>query len=592
MKRTLALLLVLITSNLTFSQNVPSYLPTSGLIGWWPFNGNANDISGNLNNGTVYNALLTTDRFGNNNSAYSFNSSLTSHISLNNSIGNFGTSNFTISWWQSRVFINAASASCVFGKRNAFGSGNFVQTNSNPGFEIRQGTNSSDYVADNGNAVDSSSNWFHSVVIRKDTQIFVYVNGSLTYTFSSPIIQNLNNNALAEIGARYAGSSLVQLFNGKIDDLGIWNRALTFNEIHNLYKSECADSIISQPINITSSIGYNTIFSLTRSGSSINYNWQSNSVGLGWQNVPNTNQYSGANTNSLTINNLNVSNHNQLFRVISGRTWCNADTSNIVKLTISNIASDSARLIRLSNDSARLTLDSVNILVRINKLIQDSSLLSDRIVKLSNDSIYYLGRISKLMNDSTLLAGRVIKLKNDSVFYIGRINKLLSDSIVYISRIGSLQVDSINNKNTIISLNQEITSKNNVISLLQNDTTSKGNTIRSLQLALDNKHDTVYVSSLITADTLKITITTGLSINSNVVNGILVYPNPATSILYLDLKNPGYYTATMTGVVGQAIITPTSGTIDISGLANGVYVLSIYDKDNKLVSTNKVMILR
>jgi hypothetical protein len=48
----------------------------------------------------------------------------------------------------------------------------------------------------------------------------------------------------------------------------------------------------------------------------------------------------------------------------------------------------------------------------------------------------------------------------------------------------------------------------------------------------------------------------------------------------------------MTGVVGQAILTPTSGTIDISGLANGVYILSIYDKDNKLVSTNKVMIMR
>ena len=56
--------------------------------------------------------------------------------------------------------------------------------------------------------------------------------------------------------------------------------------------------------------------------------------------------------------------------------------------------------------------------------------------------------------------------------------------------------------------------------------------------------------------------------------------------------NPGYCTSTMTGIVGQAIITPTSGTIDISGLTNEVYILSIYDKDNKLVSTNKVMIIR
>ncbi len=32
---------------------VPNYVPTNGLVGWWPFNGNANDESGNGNNGIV-----------------------------------------------------------------------------------------------------------------------------------------------------------------------------------------------------------------------------------------------------------------------------------------------------------------------------------------------------------------------------------------------------------------------------------------------------------------------------------------------------------------------------------------------------------
>ena len=359
--------------------------------------------------------------------------------------------------------------------------------------------------------------------------------------------------------------STSRFFKGQLDDIGLWNRALTLTEIQNLYYSCLAsDTITTQPTNQVGTIGNSRNFSFSRLGTSINYQWQSSAVNLGWQNVPNANQYNGANTNSLTISNLNISNHNQLFRVVSGRTGCNADTSISVKLTISNIALDSVRMLRLANDSVRLTLDSINSLVRINKLIQDSSILSARIIMLSNDSI----------------------------FYIGRINKLLLDSIIYVGRISSLQADSTNKNNTITNLNQEITSKNNTISLLQNDTTTKGNTIRSLQLALDNKHDTVYVSSVITSDTLRITITTGLSSNSSVINGISVYPNPATSILYLDLKNQGYYTATLTGVVGQAIITPTSGTIDISGLANGVYILSIYDKDNKLVSTNKVMIMR
>lgn len=43
------------------------------LVGFYPFNGNANDTSGNGYHGTVYGAALTTDRFGNENSAYIFN---------------------------------------------------------------------------------------------------------------------------------------------------------------------------------------------------------------------------------------------------------------------------------------------------------------------------------------------------------------------------------------------------------------------------------------------------------------------------------------------------------------------------------------
>ncbi len=64
--------LLLSAATLTFGQNVPAYVPTNGLVGWWPFNGNANDESGNGNNGTVNGATLTTDRFGILNRAYDF----------------------------------------------------------------------------------------------------------------------------------------------------------------------------------------------------------------------------------------------------------------------------------------------------------------------------------------------------------------------------------------------------------------------------------------------------------------------------------------------------------------------------------------
>lgn len=86
--------------------------------------------------------------------------------------------------------------------------------------------------------------------------------------------------------------------------------------------------------------------------------------------------------------------------------------------------------------------------------------------------------------------------------------------------------------------------------------------------------------------------TTGISNTSPTVNALKVYPNPASTILHIDLERPGNYTAKLSSVAGQSIISPTTGTVDISALANGVYILTIYDSNNKLISTNKVAILK
>ena len=74
MKKQIYLMVVAVCLGfLTKAQTViPSYVPTNGLVGWWPFNGNANDLSINANNGTVNGATLTVDRYGNANKAYSF----------------------------------------------------------------------------------------------------------------------------------------------------------------------------------------------------------------------------------------------------------------------------------------------------------------------------------------------------------------------------------------------------------------------------------------------------------------------------------------------------------------------------------------
>ena len=71
-KLLLTLSLGLFVTPITNAQELPSYVPTDGLVAYYPFNGNANDESGNGHHGTVIGATLTSDRDGNENSSYSF----------------------------------------------------------------------------------------------------------------------------------------------------------------------------------------------------------------------------------------------------------------------------------------------------------------------------------------------------------------------------------------------------------------------------------------------------------------------------------------------------------------------------------------
>lgn len=68
----LTLISTIFVVTLTKAQDLPSYIPSDGLVAYYPFNGNANDASGNGNNGTVSGATLTSDKDGNTNKAYEF----------------------------------------------------------------------------------------------------------------------------------------------------------------------------------------------------------------------------------------------------------------------------------------------------------------------------------------------------------------------------------------------------------------------------------------------------------------------------------------------------------------------------------------
>ena len=66
-------LLVLIMLPIACLQaQIPSYIPVDSLKGWYPFSGNANDISGLNQPGVINGATLESDRFSASNSSYSF----------------------------------------------------------------------------------------------------------------------------------------------------------------------------------------------------------------------------------------------------------------------------------------------------------------------------------------------------------------------------------------------------------------------------------------------------------------------------------------------------------------------------------------
>src|SRR4051812_24571649 len=86
-------------------------VPTNGLIGYWPFSGNASDISGTGNHGTIFGASLTTDRCGNANSAYLFNG--TSDYIKMQAAGPGGASPRTIGFWAKTSYTSTAVKSAL-----------------------------------------------------------------------------------------------------------------------------------------------------------------------------------------------------------------------------------------------------------------------------------------------------------------------------------------------------------------------------------------------------------------------------------------------------------------------------------------------
>jgi hypothetical protein len=153
----------------------------------------------------------------------------------------------------------------------------------------------------------------------------ILISSMASSTYTNSVIQNTP----LLIGKEMPGA--VEYANGKLDDIGIWNRALTECEIQDLYNAQLGSfSNANLSVNPTSSsIGSNAILSVSSPISSLQ--WQSNPSNVGWVNLSNNTQYNGVTNDTLVVSNLQLSNHNQPFRVLA----C-GDTSNVASIQIAD----------------------------------------------------------------------------------------------------------------------------------------------------------------------------------------------------------------------------------------------------------------
>jgi hypothetical protein len=228
-----------------FAQNNPSYVPKDGLVGYWPFNGNANDESGNGNHGTVNGAKLTTDRFGNANKAYSFISGTTINVAHNPDLNI--DKNYCISVWYNIAKDNyPANDILIKGPNDYSGNAFYLRQHANsfqtPTLVFRIGATIPYSELNTTNR--KINQWYNVTINTINSKSFMYIDNILVDSVNIPHIENLINN----ISNLYIGGGYYP-FDGVIDDIAIYKRSLSEQEIAQLYAGCTKETATSSNFN-------------------------------------------------------------------------------------------------------------------------------------------------------------------------------------------------------------------------------------------------------------------------------------------------------------------------------------------------------
>ena len=207
-----------------------------GLVAYYPFNGNADDQSGNGNHGGVYGAMMTADRNGNPDSAYSFDG-VDDYIYVNSSQLSIAY-NLTVSVWIKNTDQNFTDgySNYIISKGNSPYPYNDYAITLLPSMKVMfRVTNVSGIEYQVSSNILNNNTFYHVVAIYDytDSKIRLFINGNLKEEMPiSGEIRNFNNNFY--IGD-WNGKSGWHFWKGGIDDVRIYNRVLSETEIQKLY---------------------------------------------------------------------------------------------------------------------------------------------------------------------------------------------------------------------------------------------------------------------------------------------------------------------------------------------------------------------
>jgi hypothetical protein len=228
----------------------PRFNYKNGLVAFYPFNNNAIDETGNGNDGSVNGATITSDRFGKINSAYSFNG-VDNFILIN--ADQLQNNEYTYSLWIKPLSIQEGNTNYLFsiGSQGIDGGGQGIAItertpNGNNGFIGGGNIVGKSDVYCQTNTFPNTDNWYHLVLTKNKDSHKLYMNGNLMC--SSPSNGNNPTYGISEIrasiGNRVGFSG--QFVHGIIDDVYIYNRAITFEEVTTLYeKTPCEEGVMA-----------------------------------------------------------------------------------------------------------------------------------------------------------------------------------------------------------------------------------------------------------------------------------------------------------------------------------------------------------